>query len=167
MKKKITLRDYLLWVTENNEIDITTDRIATELALEDMDSNQIYEFYEKHKNDELVDYKEEYPTGKYLGMNYYDTKVSFYLGGEHFVLTEVNGSFLHDCNIKVDGVPKVMNEVVIRFCPHTNTLVLAELVGDINEDNILCLHNDDDREKDLQDVKEWLAEKGITINEKK
>lgn len=163
MKKKITLLDYLLWVTENNEIDITTDRIADELALEDMDSNQIYEFYEKHKNDELVSYKEEYPTGKYLGMNYYDTKVSFYLGGKHFVLTDVNGSFLHDCNIKVDDVPKVMNEVVIRFCPHTNTLVLAELVGEINEDNILCLHNDDDREKDLQDVKEWLAEKGFNF----
>lgn len=163
MKKKITLHDYLLWTTENNENDITTDRIANELALEDMDSNQIYEFYHKHKNDELVDYKEEYPTGKYLGMNYYDTKVSFYLGGEHFVLTDVNGSFLHDYNIKVDDVPKVVNEVVIRFCPHTNTLVLAQLVGDINEDSIVCLHNDDDKEKDLQDVKEWLAEKGFNF----
>lgn len=162
MKKKITLQDYLLWVAES-EIDITTELVADQLQLEDMDSNQIYEFYNKHKNDELVDYKEEYPTGKYLGMDYYDTKVSFYLGGEHFVLTDVNGSFLHDCNIKVDDIPKVMNEVVIRFCPHTNTLVLAELVGDINEDNILCLHNDDDREKDLQDVKEWLKEKGFNF----
>ena len=165
MKKKITLYDYLMWIAES-EIDITTELIADQLQLEDMDSNQIYDFYKKHKNDELVGYKEEYPTGKYLGMNYYDTKVSFYLGGEHFVLTDVNGSFLHDNKIDDmldNNVSKVTNEVVIRFCPHTNTLVLAQLVGDIIEDNIICLHNDDDREKDLQDVKEWLAEKGFNF----
>lgn len=53
-----------------------------------------------------------------------------------------------------------MNEVVIRFCPHTKTLVLAELVGEITEDNILCLHNDD-LAKDIDDVKAWLKEKGL------
>lgn len=53
-----------------------------------------------------------------------------------------------------------MNEVVVRFCPHTKSLALAELVGDITEDNILCLHNED-LAKDIDDVKAWLQRKGL------
>ena len=51
-------------------------------------------------------------------------------------------------------------EVVVRCCPHTGKLVLAEVFIDNEEENIVCLHNeleDDDRE----DVLDWLKEHGL------
>ena len=97
--KRITLFDYLMWIAES-EKDINSVLIADQLSLEDMNANQIMAFYEKHKHDVLENYKEEYPTGKYRGMGFYDTTVSFDLDGEHFELPYVNGSFLHDYTLK-------------------------------------------------------------------
>lgn len=98
--KAITLYDYLMWIAES-EKNINSVLIADQLLMEDMNSDEIMAFYEKHKRDVLENYKEEYPTGKYRGMDYYDTKVSFDLAGKHFELTDVNGSFLHDYTPKV------------------------------------------------------------------
>ena len=115
---KIRLYDYLMWVAES-ESNITTDLIAEQLALEDMDADQIRAFYEKHKYDELKNYKEEYPTGRYRGMDYYDTKVSFDLAGEHFALNEINGSFLHDYTPKgvlaINNIARLNDELRDEF----------------------------------------------------
>ena len=116
--RKIRLYDYLMWIAES-EIDITTELIGEQLALEDMDADCIRDFYEKHKYDVLENYKEEYPTGKYLGMDHYDTKVSFDLAGEHFVLDEVNGSFLHDYTPKgvlaINNIARLTDELRDEF----------------------------------------------------
>lgn len=112
--KRITLFDYLMWIAES-ELNINVELVAEQLNLEDMDGDQIRTFYEKHKNDVLENYKEEYPTGKYRGMDYYDTKVSFDLAGEHFELPYVNGSFLHDYTPKevqaVNNIARLTDEL--------------------------------------------------------
>lgn len=117
--RKITLYDYLMWIAES-EININTEFIGEQLALEDMDADQIRAFYEKHKHDELENYKEEYPTGNYRGMDYYDTKVSFDLAGEHFEIPDVNGSFLHDYTPKsvltIDNIARLTDELRDEFC---------------------------------------------------
>jgi hypothetical protein len=97
---KVTLYDYLMWIAED-ETNITSDLIANELMLDDMNSEQIMDFYYKHKNDELKDYKEQYPNGKYMGMDYCDTIVSFYLNGKYYKIDGVNGSFLNDMGIDI------------------------------------------------------------------
>ena len=116
--RKIRLYDYLMWIAES-ESNITTELIADQLAFEDMDADQIRTFYEKHKYDELKNYKEEYPTGNYRGMDYYDTKVSFDLAGEHFVLDDVNGSFLHDYTPKgvlaINNIARLNDELRDEF----------------------------------------------------
>ena len=116
--RKITLYDYLMWVAES-ESNITTELIADQLLLEDMNADQIMAFYEKHKHDVLENYKEEYPTGKYRGMDYYDTKVSFDMAGKHFVLDEVNGSFLHDYTPKevlaINNIARLNDELRDEF----------------------------------------------------
>ena len=92
---KITLYDYLMWIAES-ESNITPEFIADQLILDDMDADQILTFYNKHKNTELRDFKEEYETGEYRGEGYDDTTVSFYINNMYFVIPEVNGSFLYD-----------------------------------------------------------------------
>lgn len=116
--EKIRLYDYLMWIAEY-EINIDTEFIGEQLALEDMDADYIREFYEKHKYDVLENYKEEYPTGKYMGMDHYDTKVSFDLDGEHFEITDVNGSFLHDYTPKgmlvINNIARLNDELRDEF----------------------------------------------------
>lgn len=117
--KRITLFDYLMWIAES-ERNIDVQLVGEQLNLEDMDGDQIKSFYEKHKHDVLENYKEEYPTGKYRGMDYYDTKVSFDLAGKHFELPDVNGSFLHDYTPKevmaVNNIAKLTDELRDEFC---------------------------------------------------
>lgn len=115
---RITLYDYLMWIAES-DLEITVDLIKDQLDLEDMDADQIKTFYEKHKRDVLENYKEEYPTGKYRGMDYYDTKVSFDLAGKHFELLYVNGSFLHDFTPKevqaVNNIARLTDDLRDEF----------------------------------------------------
>ena len=92
MNKKITLFDYLMWIAEDED-NIDADLIRNELMLE-MDDEDTIKFYEKHKNTELLHFKEEYGMGKYR-----ETKVSFYLDGVeggYFEIPDVYGSFLKD-----------------------------------------------------------------------
>lgn len=117
--KRITLFDYLMWIAES-ELNIDAQLVREQLDLYDMDGDQIQAFYEKHKRDVLENYKEEYPTGKYRGMDYYDTKVSFDLAGKHFELPDVNGSFLHDYTPKevqaVNNIARLTDELRDEFC---------------------------------------------------
>lgn len=54
---------------------------------------------------------------------------------------------------------KPETEIVVRFCKHTNKLVLAEIVCDSNT-QITCLHNDD-IEEDKKQVINWLDEHNL------
>jgi hypothetical protein len=107
-----------MWIAES-ELNINVEMVGEQLNLEDMDGDQIRVFYEKHKYDVLENYKEEYPTGKYLGMDYYDTKVSFDLAGKHFEIPDVNGSFLHDYTPKevtaINNIAKLTDELRDEF----------------------------------------------------
>ena len=98
MEKKITLYDYLMWIAED-ETNIDAKLIRSELLLNpDVDDEYIMKFYEKYKNAELLEFKEEYAKCDYR-LGYYDTRVSFYIEGMengYFEITDVNGSFLHD-----------------------------------------------------------------------
>ena len=102
MEKKITLYDYLMWITEEDETNIDASLIRSELLLNpDVDDEYIMKFYEKYKNSELLYFKEEYAKGDYR-LGSYDTTVSFYIEGMengYFEITDVNGSFLHDNNL--------------------------------------------------------------------
>ena len=101
MEKKITLYDYLMWIAED-ETNIDTKLIKSELLLNtDADDDCIMEFYNKYKNSELLEFKEEYEKGDYR-LGYYNTKVSFYIEGMengYFEIPDVNGSFLHENNL--------------------------------------------------------------------
>lgn len=46
-----------------------------------------------------------------------------------------------------------VRETVVRRCPYTGALVLAEIL--IDETNIICMHNGDVRE-DKKEVDKWL-----------
>ena len=112
---KITLYDYLMWIAED-ENNITPELIEDNLMLTGMTDKQIMSFYKKHKNDVLEDYKEQYPNGKYMGMNYYDTIVSFYLDGKYYEMNEVNGSFLNDMEIDMEIDSTSTNKIIKIDC---------------------------------------------------
>ena len=63
---KVTLYDYLMWIAED-ESNITPELIEDNLMLTGMTDKQIMAFYNKYKNAELKNYKEQYPNGKYMG----------------------------------------------------------------------------------------------------
>ena len=115
---RITLHDYILWTAEREE-DITTELIAEQLILEDMDADQIQAFYNKYKNTELRDFKETYESGEYRGDGYDDTTVSFYINNMHFVIPDVNGSFLHDNQpnalISLNNIAKLTDDLRGEF----------------------------------------------------
>ena len=148
MEKKITLYDYLMWIAED-ETNIDANLIRSELLLNpDVDDEYIMKFYEKYKNSELLDFKEEYAKGDYRLGNY-DTTVSFYIEGMengYFKIPDVNGSFLHDNDlISSDNIttkPKDMSmeewaeELLDRYNSTTNIkeiAVYAEHMADFLE----------------------------------
>ena len=92
---EITLYDYLMWVAEKDS-NITPELIADNLQIYDKTNRQLMSFYKKHKYAVLRDFKEEYDTGEYRGLGYYDTTITFTMNNVPYKLTEVNGSFLHD-----------------------------------------------------------------------
>lgn len=51
-------------------------------------------------------------------------------------------------------------ETVLRKCPHTGTLVLAQITVP-DEEHITCLHSDN-LMQDMNEVIEWLHNTGIT-----
>ena len=51
-------------------------------------------------------------------------------------------------------------ENVIRFCPHTNQLVLAS-VKITSEDTMICIHDDNNLDNDKIEVINWLKEHGL------
>ena len=104
---KVTLYDYLMWIAED-ENNLTPELIEDNLMLTGMTDKQIMAFYNKHKNAVLENYKEQYPNGKYMGMNYYDTIVSFYLDGKYYEMNDVNGSFLNDMEIDSTSTNKII-----------------------------------------------------------
>lgn len=48
-----------------------------------------------------------------------------------------------------------IRETVVRRCPHTGALVLAEIF--IDENDIICMHNDNVQD-DKIDVENWLKQ---------
>ena len=110
----ITLHDYLMWIA-GRESNITPELIANQLMLEDMSAEQIQAFYDKHKNSELKEFKEEYKTGKYRGSNVYETTFSFYIDDMHFVIPGCCCSFLLDSNPTaqnyVNKISKLANDL--------------------------------------------------------
>lgn len=100
---KITLYDYLMWIAKD-ESEITPPFLADQLQM-DLSEEELMEFYQTHKNDELREYKEDYGCGKnsldyYEALKYnadsYNTTITFFIGDKFFEIKEVNGSFLHD-----------------------------------------------------------------------
>lgn len=51
-------------------------------------------------------------------------------------------------------------ENVIRFCPYTNRLVMAS-IKIVSEDDIICIHDDNNLDNDRTDVIEWLKAHGL------
>jgi hypothetical protein len=141
--KKITLYDYLLWIAED-ENNITSDLIAENLMLDDMYADQIMDFYNKHKNDELKKYKEEYPNGNYRGIGFCDTTVSFYMDGKFYKLTDVNGSYINDMGIDINSLDstqdnidsiKSMNKIMF-FMANCGYTEVKKLVNDVFDSHI-------------------------------
>ena len=103
--KKITLRDYLMWIAED-ETNIDADLIRNELMFDDSDK-ALLKFYEINKDVVLEEFNETYVDGDYrLGCT-----VSFYFEGNDgeyydFEIPDVCGSFLHDNNMVPDDEPK-------------------------------------------------------------
>lgn len=52
-------------------------------------------------------------------------------------------------------------ETVLRKCPHTGTLVLAQVTLP-DEEHIVCLHGNNVAQ-DMEEVREWLSKQGVAV----
>lgn len=90
----ITLGDFMRWYSAPEgkpplDIDDTIDPLFIKTALEDNDKdiqyNRLVSFYNKHKNDSLIDFKEEiirttsYPTRYYVSFTVDNVHFTIYL----------------------------------------------------------------------------------------
>lgn len=133
---KVTLNDYLMWIAGGRTRRITPDFVENELMLENMDADQIWNFYTKYKDTELKDFKEEYPSGTYKGANDYDTKISFYIDDMHFVIPDVYGSFLHRSKRKQKDFSGKISAIRSK-CLDEMIEIVKENLGENGEERIV------------------------------